>query len=88
MFLFCTPCKKTLDLKILTSENRWAKVTSTPCLQGNCLKTYRENIHNGVEWYSLSENTQFIFIAFLMKLLKFSKSAIPPKRLRIVASVS
>ena len=21
MFLFCTPCKKTLDLKILTSEN-------------------------------------------------------------------
>ena len=66
-----------------------SNVTSTPCLQGNCLETYQENIHNGVEGYNLSEITEFIFIALhLMKLPNFFKSVIPPKRLRIVASVS
>ena len=64
-------------------------VTSTPCLQGNCLETYQENIHNGVEGYNLSEITKFIFIALhLMKLPKFPKSVIRRRRLRIVASVS
>ena len=53
-------------------------VTSTPCLRGNCLETYQENIHNGVEGYNLSEITKFIFIALhLMKLPKFSISIIP-----------
>ena len=73
----------------MTLKQRWANVTSTPCLQGNCLETYQENIHNGVEGYNLSETTKFILIALpLMQLPKFPKSVIPPKHLRIVVSVS
>ena len=44
-----------------TLKQRWANVTSTPCLLGNCLKTYQENIHNRVEGYNLSKNTKVYF---------------------------
>ena len=42
-------------------KQRWANVTSTPNLLGNCLETYQENIHNGVEGRSLSKITKIYF---------------------------
>ena len=74
---------------VTTLKQRWANVTSTPCLQGNYQERYQENIHNRVDGYNLSKITKFIFIALhLMKLPKLPKSVIPPKHLRIVASAS
>ena len=74
---------------VTTLKQRWANVTSTPCLQGNYQERYQENIHNRVDGYNLSKITKFVFIALhLMKLLKLPRSVIPPKRLRIVASAS
>ena len=32
-----------------TLKQRRNNVIYTPCLQGNCLETYQENIHNEVE---------------------------------------
>ena len=39
----------------------WADVTSTSCLLGNCLETYKETIHNGVKGYNLSKITKIFF---------------------------
>ena len=74
---------------VTTLKQCCTNVISTPCLQGNSLETYQENIHTGVERFNLSKITKFIFIALhLMKLLKLPKSAIPLKRLWIGASAS
>ena len=65
---------------VSTLKQRRTNVISTPCLEGNCLETYQENIHNGVEGCNLSKVAKFIFISlYLMKPPKLSKSFIPPK---------
>ena len=46
---------------VTTLKQRWANVTSTPCLLGNCLEKYQENIHNWVEGYNLSKITKIYF---------------------------
>ena len=46
---------------VMMLKQHWANVTSTPCLLGNCLEMYHENIHNGVEGYSLSKITKIYF---------------------------
>ena len=70
-------------------KQRWTHVISTPCLQGICLETYHENIHNEVQEWNLSKITRFIFIALhLLKLRKLPKSVIPLKHLWIVVSAS
>ena len=74
---------------IATLKQCWTNIISTPCLQGNCLKMYQENIHNRVEGCNLSKMRKLIFITLhLMKLPKLPKSIIPPKRLWIDASAS
>ena len=63
-------------------KQRWTNFISTPCLQGNCLETFQENIHNRVEGCNLSKIIKLVFIAlYLMKLPKLPKSVIPPRRL-------
>ena len=46
---------------VTTLKQRLANVTCTPCLLGNCLETYKENIHNGVEGCILSKITKIYF---------------------------
>ena len=46
---------------VTTLKQRWANVTSTPCLLGNCLEKYQENIHNWVEGYNLSKIRKIYF---------------------------
>ena len=46
---------------VTTLKQRWANVTSTSCLLGNCLEKYQENIHNWVEGYNLSKITKIYF---------------------------
>ena len=46
---------------VTTLKQRWGNVTSTRCLLGNCLETYQENIHHGVEGYNLSKITKVYF---------------------------
>ena len=71
---------------VTTLKQRWTNVIFTPCLQGNCLETYQENIHNRVEGGNLNKITKFIFIALhLMKFPKLPKSVNPTRRLWIVA---
>ena len=66
-------------LIVTTLKQRWTKVISTPCLQGNCLETHQENIHNEVEGCNLSKITKFIFMALhLLKLPKLPKPSFPP----------
>ena len=46
---------------LTTLKQRLANVISSPCLLGNCLETYKKNIHNRVEGYSLSKITKICF---------------------------